>query len=93
MLQIKRRLLTAFFLKTDKATERINQIIKAYFCQFVSYAQDNWLQWLSLAVSAICGRVAAFTGVSPFFLSHRWAQTAIAAAQEAQERYTNRYRI
>jgi hypothetical protein len=38
MLQIKRRLLTAFFLKTDKATEQINQIIKAYFCQFVLYA-------------------------------------------------------
>jgi hypothetical protein len=32
MLQIKRRLLTAFSLKTDKATERINQIIKVYFC-------------------------------------------------------------
>jgi hypothetical protein len=31
MLQIKRRLLTAFFLKTDKATKQINQIIKAYF--------------------------------------------------------------
>jgi hypothetical protein len=38
MLQIKRRLLTAFFLETDKAKERINQIIEAYFCQFVLYA-------------------------------------------------------
>jgi hypothetical protein len=38
MLQIKRRLSTAFFLKTDKAIERINQIIKAYFRQFVLYA-------------------------------------------------------
>jgi hypothetical protein len=37
MLQIKRRLLTAFSLKTDKATEQINQIIKAYFRQFVLY--------------------------------------------------------
>jgi hypothetical protein len=31
MLQIKRRLSTAFFSETDKATEQINQIIKAYF--------------------------------------------------------------
>jgi hypothetical protein len=31
MLQIKRRLLTAFFLETDEATEQINQIIEAYF--------------------------------------------------------------
>jgi hypothetical protein len=131
MLRIKRRLSTAFSPETDGATERMNQIIEAYFRQFVSYAQDDWLQWLPLAVSAICGRVAASTGVSPFFLSHgwdqtlfedfadkltdrdkrnspvaradellrrlrdarEWAQTAMAAAQEAQERYTNRYRI
>jgi hypothetical protein len=32
MLRIKRRLLTAFFLQTAKATEQINQIIKTYFC-------------------------------------------------------------
>jgi hypothetical protein len=32
MLQIKRRLSTAFSLETDKATKQINQIIKAYFC-------------------------------------------------------------
>jgi hypothetical protein len=32
MLQIKRRLLTAFFLKINKAIKQINQIIKAYFC-------------------------------------------------------------
>jgi hypothetical protein len=32
MLQIKKRLLTAFFLKTNKAIKRINQIIKTYFC-------------------------------------------------------------
>jgi hypothetical protein len=31
MLQIKRRLLIAFFLETDGATKQINQIIKAYF--------------------------------------------------------------
>jgi hypothetical protein len=38
MLRIKRRLLTAFSSETNKATEQINQIIKAYFRQFVLYA-------------------------------------------------------
>jgi hypothetical protein len=38
MLRIKRRLLTAFSSETDEATEQMNQIIKAYFRQFVSYA-------------------------------------------------------
>jgi hypothetical protein len=37
MLQIKRRLLTAFFLETDKTIKQINQIIEAYFRQFVLY--------------------------------------------------------
>ena len=75
MLRIKRRLSTAFSPETDGATERMNQNIEAYFRQFVSYAQDDWIQWLPLAVSAICGRVTASTGVSPFFLSHGWDQT------------------
>jgi hypothetical protein len=130
MLRIKRRLSTAFSPETDGATERMNQNVETYLRQFVSYAQDDWLPWLSLAVSAICGRIAASTGVSPFFLSHgwdqtlfedfadeltdqsprkspvaradrllrrlkdarEWAQASIAAAQEVQERNTNRYR-
>jgi hypothetical protein len=31
MLQIKKRLLTAFSLETDRVTKQINQIIKTYF--------------------------------------------------------------
>ena len=75
MLRIKRRLSTAFSPETDGSTERMNQNVEAYLSQFVSYAQDDWLQWLPMAVSAICGRVAASTGVSPFFLSHGWDQS------------------
>jgi hypothetical protein len=40
----------------------------------VNYAQDDWLPWLLVAVSAICGRDSALTGLSSFFLSHGWHQ-------------------
>lgn len=75
VLQIKRRLSTAFSPETDGSTERMNQVIEAFLRQFVNHAQDDWLQWLPIAVSAISGRDSASTGVSPFFLSHGWQQS------------------
>jgi hypothetical protein len=65
---------TAFSPETDGSTERANQVIEAFFREFVNHAQDNWLPWLSVAVSAICGRDTTSTGLSPFFLSHGWHQ-------------------
>lgn len=76
-LQIKRRLSTAFSPETDGSTERMNQIIEAFLREFVNHAQDDWLQLLPIAVSAICGRDSASTGVSPFFLSHGWHQSLL----------------
>ena len=75
MLRIKRRLSTAFSPETDGSTERMNQPIEAFLRQFADHFQDNWLFLLPMAVSAICGRDAASTGVSPFFLTHGWQQT------------------
>jgi hypothetical protein len=129
MLRIKRRLSTAFSPETDGATERMNQVIEAFLREYANYAQDDWSPWLSIAVAAICGRDAASTGVSPFFLSHgwqpdlfedfadeltrdkrkspvaeadrllsklkqarEWAQTAMAVAQERQEKAANKTR-
>ena len=129
MLRIKRRFSTAFSPETDGSTERMNQSIEAFLRQFTDHFQDNWVFLLPMAVSAICGRVATSTGVSPFFLTHgwnqtlfedfaddvtvrkrdspiakadrillqlkdasQWAQVAMAAAQEDQEKATNRQR-
>jgi len=74
ILRIKRRLLIAFSPETDGLIERANQVIKAFFREFVNHAQDDWLPWLSVAVSAICGRDSALTGLSSFFLSYGWHQ-------------------
>jgi hypothetical protein len=74
ILRIKRRLSTAFSPETDGSTERMNQVVEAFLREFVNYAQDDWLPWLSMAVAAICGRDSTSTGLNPFFLSHGWHQ-------------------
>jgi hypothetical protein len=74
ILRIKRRLLMAFSPETDRLIEWANQVIEAFLREFVNHAQDNWLPWLSIAVSAICGQDVTSIGLSPFFLSHGWHQ-------------------
>lgn len=70
LLQITRRLSTAFHPETDGATERMNQEVEVYLRSFVVLAQDNWDSLLPMAELAINNRDATTTGVSPFFLSH-----------------------
>jgi len=73
-LRITRRLSTAFSPETDGSTEKANDTIKTVLRELVSWAQDNWVSVLPLGLSAINGRNAASTGVSPFFLAHGWEQ-------------------
>ncbi|MBW0526894.1 hypothetical protein O181_066609 [Austropuccinia psidii MF-1] len=48
-LKISRDLSTAYHPETDGQTERVNQILKQYPHMYVSYHQDDWNTWLSLA--------------------------------------------
>ena len=73
-LRITRRLSTAFSPETNGSTEKANDTIKTVLRELVSWAQDNWVSVLPLGLSAINGRNAASTGVSPFFLAHGWEQ-------------------
>jgi len=70
ILQIKRRLSTAFHPQTDGATERMNSTWETYMKAFASWAQDNWAPLCPLAQIAINGRDATTTKMSPFFLQH-----------------------
>ena len=74
LLRIKRRLSTAFSPETDGSTERMNEVIETILRQYVDWSQHDWLEWLPIAVSAICGRDSASTGTNAFFLSHGWNQ-------------------
>lgn len=67
---IEQRLLTAFHLQTDGATERMNQEILAYLRAFVAYTQFNWKDLLPCAMLALNNRISARLGMSPFFIDH-----------------------
>ena len=40
-LGIKRRLFSAYYLETDRATERANQVIQPYLYVYTTFSQDN----------------------------------------------------
>jgi hypothetical protein len=74
VLRIVRRLSTAFSPETDGSTEKANDIIKTTLRELVEWSQKNWASLLPIAISAINGRNATSTGVSPFFVAHGWEQ-------------------
>ena len=48
-LGIKQKLSTAFYPQTNGQTERQNSIIKAYFCAFIKFEQNNWARLIFMA--------------------------------------------
>jgi hypothetical protein len=82
LLNIKRRLSTAYHPETDGSTERKNQELEAYLRTFVNHAQDDWYDMLPSAEIAINGKDAASTGVSPFFLEHGYHVDPLDVSEE-----------
>ena len=46
MLEIKSKLLTAFYPQIDKQTERVNQELEQYLRIFIDHRQKQWPDWL-----------------------------------------------
>jgi len=42
MLEIKKKLSTAYHPQTDRQTERMNQELDQYLCIFINYIQEQW---------------------------------------------------
>ncbi len=63
---------TAYHLKTDRATERMNQNVELYICTFSNYSQDNWASLLLMAELVINNHDFVSTEVSLFFLSYEY---------------------
>jgi transposase InsO family protein len=74
LLGITRRLSTAFTPETDGSTEKANDTVKTTLRELVEWSQGDWRERLPIAISAINGRNATSTGVSPFFTTHGWEQ-------------------
>ncbi|MBW0555564.1 hypothetical protein O181_095279 [Austropuccinia psidii MF-1] len=66
-LNISRDLTTAFHPETDGQTERVNQILDEYLLMCVSYHQDEWHTWLTLAEFSYNNEEHPSTKQTPFF--------------------------
>ena len=69
ILGTRLRLFTAYHLRTDEQTERINQILKQYLYHYVNYHQDNWVELLSMTQIAMNNKVSNTTKISLYFVN------------------------
>lgn len=50
----------------------MNSVVETYLHTYVAYGQGDWNKLLFMAELALNCHTATSTGVSPFFLSHRY---------------------
>ena len=66
-LKIDSRLSNAFQSQTDGQTERVNAVVEQHLRAYITYLQDNWVDYLFLAEFAGNNQVSDTTSLSPFF--------------------------
>ncbi len=69
-LKIKARLSTAFHPESDGQTERMNSIMEQYLRSYVSYLQDDWVDWLPMAEFTANNSTSESTRMSPFLANY-----------------------
>ena len=67
LLQVEHKASTAYHPQTDGLSERTNQTLEAYLRAYVSYQQDDWVDYLPLAEFAFNNNINLSTNMSPFF--------------------------
>ena len=70
MMNLKRRLSTAFHPQTDGQTENMNRTIEQYLRIYCNYQQDNWTNLLSLAEFAYNNAYQPTINCSPFYANY-----------------------
>jgi hypothetical protein len=61
---------SAFHPESDGQTERANAIMEQYLRNYVSYQQDDWVDWLPIAEFTANNAVSKTTQVSPFMANY-----------------------
>src|SRR5205814_2607480 len=61
---------SAWHPETDGQTEIVNATMNKYLRAYVSFTQDDWVDWLPLAEFATNNQVNETIGVSPFFANY-----------------------
>ena len=69
-LGIKQCLSSAFHPQSDGQTERVNQILEHYLRCYTTDKQDDWYDWLPLAMFTYNRRTQSSTKFSPFFANY-----------------------
>ena len=69
-LDVRLRKSTAFRPQTDGQTERINQTLEHYLCQYCNYEQNDWYEMLPRAEYSYNNSVTTATQMSPFYTNY-----------------------
>ena len=59
----------AFHPETDRQTKSANIVLKQYLRAFISYSQDNWVDFLPIAEFEANSDKNASSGIAPFLLT------------------------
>jgi hypothetical protein len=69
-LQLAMRLTVAARAQGDGQTERMNAVLEQFLRAYVSYLQDDWVDWLPLAEFSANSLSSETTRVTPFFANY-----------------------
>ena len=73
ILEIKRKMSTAFHLQTDGQTERLNHEINTYLRIYVSDRQQDWVKWIKITQFVWNNMVSSVTTNSPFGITRSYS--------------------
>ena len=73
ILEIKRKMSTAFHPQTDGQTERLNCEINTYLRIYVSDRQQDWAKWIKIAQFVWNNTVSSVTTDSPFGITRSYS--------------------
>ena len=71
MLEIKTKLLTAFYLQTNSQIERINQELEQYLRFFIDHRQNDWPEQLASTEFAVNNKTHLATKISLFMANYK----------------------
>jgi hypothetical protein len=69
-LRLSTKMTVAHRPEGDGQTERINAVLEQHLRAYVSYLQDDWVDWLPLAEFSANSLFSETTGMSPFFANY-----------------------
>ena len=71
ILEIETKLLTVFYLQTDRQIEWMNQELEQYLRFFIEYRQRDWPEWLATAEFLVNNKIHTAIKVLPFIANYR----------------------